>query len=539
MKDDNRSKAQLLTELGAARRRIAVLEAREIDGKPEAPGETDSEHLFRILVENSLDAMSIIDPDGRLRYLSPPFKDLMGYGPEEQIGANVLEPVHPDDLDKASVALGELLLSPWGTFKTEVRVQHKDGSWRTLEVLGNNLIDDPAIGGVITSFRDITERKLAEEALKESEAKYSALVEQARDGVAIIQDEVIKFANMAAGKISGYSSDELLGKRFQELIAPAERSDYDQRYKSRMSGEEIPGFIEGRLQRKDGELRDTEATGQLIQYQGRPAYMVAVRDITERKGMEAELEKHRHHLEELVAERTAEVYKTNVRLKQEITRRKKSESALRESEERFRSIVEAMPIPALISRKSDGQILYTNKHLISTFGLQSENISGLKTPDFYHDPADREAVLSTLLEQGHLHNYEVHVQKADGTPFWVLTSVEPMTFEGEQALFSSFYDVTERKEAEEALQQREEHFRALIENSSEVIVVLGNDGAIRYESPSLEKVTGYSVEERHGRSIFDLVHPDDIPILTKDYAQLMQAPGATMHAKLRGLWKDG
>ena len=663
MKDENKTKSQLLTELGAARRRIAVFEAPDNDGKLKVPGETDSEHLFRILVENSLDAMSIVDPDGRLRYLSPPFKHMLGYGPEEQIGANVLEPVHPDDLERASVALAELLQSPGGAFKTEVRVQHKDGSWRTLEVLGNNLIDDPAVGGVVTSFRDVTERKLAEEALKESEAKYSALVEQARDGVAIVQDEGIKFVNMAAGKISGYSSDELLSKRFVELIVPAERSDYDQRYKSRMSGEDIPGIIEGRLQRKDGEVRDTEASGQLIQYQGRPAYMAIVRDvterkraeqdlkeseakysalieqardgvaifqdgetkfansavqeitgysaaelagknflemilpaerdeysqryeqrmsgeeipksveariqrkdgtvreieasgqlieyegrpaymavardITERKRMEGELEGHRHHLEELVAERTAEVYTANVRLKQEIARRKKSESALRESEERFRSIVEAIPMPALVSRQSDGTVLYANKHVFPAFGLLSEDITGLRAKDFYHDPADREALLSTLLEQGRLHNYEVCVQKADGTPFWAMASIEPMTFKGEQALFSSFYDVTEHKEANEALRHQEEYFRALIENSLEGITVVKADGTIIYDGPSSGHVLGYKAEELAGNDGFPLIHPEDSGEVAKALNRLLENPEEAVQAELRVRHKDG
>lgn len=129
---------------------------------------------------------------------------------------------------------------------------------------------------------------------------------------------------------------------------------------------------------------------------------------------------------------------------------KRVEAALRESESRFRIITEANPVPIVISRMSDGLILYANAHLDLIFGLSPDTVVGQKTPDFYYDPADRQVMLDMLEERGgHLRNYEVRAKKADGTRFWVIASLQTIIFDGEPALFSGFYDISERKEAEE------------------------------------------------------------------------------------------
>jgi len=121
-----------------------------------------SEKHFRSLIENALDAIAIVDADGRLIYESPAFERMLGYSFEDRLGQNALELVHPDDMPAVTRGITELIRNPGIAQHTEVRARHKDGSWRTLEIVGRNLLDDPVVKGVVANFRDITGRKQAE-----------------------------------------------------------------------------------------------------------------------------------------------------------------------------------------------------------------------------------------------------------------------------------------------------------------------------------------------------------------------------------------
>jgi diguanylate cyclase (GGDEF)-like protein/PAS domain S-box-containing protein len=124
-----------------------------------------SEAHFRSLIENGMEVIAILEPDWTVRYESPSLERTLGYTPEEIIGRNAFENVHPEDLGRVREGLGRLLQTPGPGPGLEVRFRHKSGSWRWLEVRGNNLLADPNIRGVVVNSRDITERKNAEEQL--------------------------------------------------------------------------------------------------------------------------------------------------------------------------------------------------------------------------------------------------------------------------------------------------------------------------------------------------------------------------------------
>ncbi|MEW5801837.1 MAG: PAS domain S-box protein [bacterium] len=147
---------------------------------------------------------------------------------------------------------------------------------------------DGAVLGVIEDFKDITERKTAEDALRESEEKYSTLVEQAKDGVAIFQQGVITFVNKAGAQMVGCTVEELIGTSYLATISPEFREPAARRYRSHLAGEKVPSFFEVKLIGKDGTVKDVEVTTSLIQYGGKPAVMAITRDTTERKRIEKE-----------------------------------------------------------------------------------------------------------------------------------------------------------------------------------------------------------------------------------------------------------
>ncbi|MEG5173530.1 ATP-binding protein [Microcoleus sp. B3-D7] len=137
----------------------------------------------------------------------------------------------------------------------------------------------------------------------------------------------------------------------------------------------------------------------------------------------------------------------------------KAQLALRSSEEQFRAIASATPVPILVSRLCDGLIMYANAQLASLLNIPLEKLIGCSTPDFYFNPADRPKVLEALAKEGYLQNYEIHCKKSDGTAFWAMISVQSLVFNGQQTALCALYDLTQRKEAEQSLQESEKRLR--------------------------------------------------------------------------------
>lgn len=137
----------------------------------------------------------------------------------------------------------------------------------------------------------------------------------------------------------------------------------------------------------------------------------------------------------------------------------KAELAVRSSEEQFRAIASATPVPVLVSRLSDGLIMYANAQLASLLNIPLEELIGCCTPDFYFNPGDRPKVLDALAQDGYLQDYELQCKKSDGTPFWATISVQPLLFNSQPTALCALYDLTQRKQAEQTLQESEKRLR--------------------------------------------------------------------------------
>ncbi len=141
----------------------------------------ESEQRFRALIERSSDAAIMFDSGGTILYASPPIERLVGYAPEEMVGQNRMAFIDPHQHDAASAGFAHLLHEPGKFGSVQRRVRHRDGSWRWLEATASNWLHEPAVRAVVANLRDITERKQAEDALRESEQRFRDHAETVTD----------------------------------------------------------------------------------------------------------------------------------------------------------------------------------------------------------------------------------------------------------------------------------------------------------------------------------------------------------------------
>jgi PAS domain S-box-containing protein len=184
-----------------------------------------SEERFRSLVQYASDIITVIEPEGTIRYQSPSIERILGYGPEELIGTNAFDYVHQEDAKQVQSAFAEALKNQEVSPPVEFRFRHKDGSWRFLEAVGNNLLADPSVGGMVVNSRDITERKQAERersqllvreqvARAQAEAarqRLRAILDNLAEGVMVADPQGrVVFANPAACAMLDTPSGETL-----------------------------------------------------------------------------------------------------------------------------------------------------------------------------------------------------------------------------------------------------------------------------------------------------------------------------------------
>ena len=270
--------------------RILLSIIRDItDHKKSEDALQKSEERFRALIEHSHDAITLLAADGTVLYDSPSIQRVLGYSPTERIGRSVFEFVHPEDRRNMTRGFANFVQQPGAVDPSEVRFLHKDGTLRQIEGVRTNLLHESAVQAVVVNYRDITERKRAEEALKISEEKYRLVVENANDAILVLQDGMIKFPNHQATALSGYSEEEITGVPFASFIHADDKDMAMEMHRKRLQGDKIPLTYSFRFINKSGEAVWVQVTGVFITWEGRPAALVFLKDITIQKKLEEQL----------------------------------------------------------------------------------------------------------------------------------------------------------------------------------------------------------------------------------------------------------
>ncbi len=181
-----------------------------------------SESRFRALIEHSADAIALLDRMGRLlHFQSTAAGHILGYDMIDNEGRDIFELIHPDDRERVAAQLAQLMKEPGSLLTTELRLRHKDGSWRWVEATATNLLEEAAVNAVVVNYHDITARKQAEEALRLSEERFRALIENSSDAVSLVSAEGVDlYRSPSSDRILGYTDEEMIGGNVFENVHP-------------------------------------------------------------------------------------------------------------------------------------------------------------------------------------------------------------------------------------------------------------------------------------------------------------------------------
>ena len=360
-----------------------------------------------------------------------------------------------------------------------------------------------AVVGILGTFEDITERKQAQEALRKSEEQYRAVFDNAGIGIDLLdRDGKIVKMNPALLHLLGYREEELSQRSFLEITHPDDREISNRNLEALVTGGTDSYRLEKRYLRKDGSIVWVDLWTSTV------------------RGANGE-------------------HAGTVGVIQDITQRKRAEAALKESEEKFRNVVENMQ-DVFYRTDMQGTITMISPSGPGMIGYDSvDQIIGLNVgKDFYKNSDERDRLLGLLQEKGSVSDFEAELVRKDGNSIIVSTnshvyydkSGNPLGVEG------VFNDITARKHAEQALRESEKKYRSLFEDSIDAIYMTTTDGTLFEANQAFMDLFGYRKEELIGQSIL-VIYSD--PGDQKVFRQIIDEQGFVKDYSIRFLRKDG
>ena len=452
----------------------------------------ESEERYRQLSEDMPAFVSAFLPDGTVTYLNKPLAAWDDLDPAEMIGRNFYDFLSPADREMVRAILGAL--TPKQPLETHVqRYLMPDGRVLYHEWTNRAFFNE---AGQPTRYQavglDITERKRAEEALLESEKKYSLLINNANESILVAQDGLFKFVNPATlGLLGVHSEQELIDRPFPQFIHPDDRSMVVENYRRRITNEAAPPRYAFRVVTPQGIVKWVEINATLIEWQGRPATLNFLTDITERK---------------------------------------RTEEALLESEERLMDIIDFLPDATFVIDR-DGKVVAWNRAIEAMTGVLAEDMIGKGDYEyalpFYGTrrpilidlvlKADREveSKYDHIEKKGRALMGEAYMPNIWGRIVYLVGSATVL-YDSRGDVFGaieSIRDITESKQAEDSLIEAKEAAEAAVRSKSEFLANMSHE--IRTPLNAVVGLTGLLLEA-------------DLTAQERDYVETVRSSGNSL-----------
>ena len=461
-----------------------------------------NEEKLQAYLNNISDTIWLIDASMNMAYVSPSVTRLMGFLPEEIIGRPSALVIHPDDMGAVSNAQSYVLGHPGKPHTIQYRVSHKDGRWVHVESTGINMLDNPAINGVLITMRDITGRKRAEEEIAERGAMLQQIMDTASVAIGLVDmTGRITHANQRMAEMFSRTLEELVGCEYVELVHPSERETARKNMLALLASEIPYVDLERLYWRKDG----TEFWGHL-----------ACRRFHDVRGSELGL----------------------IGVITDISVRKQAEEALRNSEGRLNTILDNVGA-AIFIKDTQYRYTYVNRKACEIIGKTPEGILGRGDDAFFSRDSFEEIMRSDrpVIERGEkITREEVGLTTSDGLSrtYWAVKLPLRDSSGSITGLCGISTDITELKRVEEALLESENLLR-----ESQIIAGLGSymldiPTGLWTSTEVLDNLFG--IDEAYERSVegwLALVHPDDRTMMADYFKNEVLGQGKTFDREYR------
>ena len=437
------------------------------------------------IIDSTTDSVIKTNRDSIVTMWNRGAERIFGYSSEEMIGQPI-EILYSEQERHRLAEIIETLLRGEEITTTEVTCVHKNGKPVELALSVLPLKDE---NGNVVDFvgisKDISDRKKAQKALHDSENRYRSVIENAGEGIVVVQDGKLRFVNSRLTFVTGHSQEESMSRPFIEFVHPEDRKRVAEVHAARLRGEQVPSVYEFRIIDNNGQTRWLENNGVLIEWNGKPASLNFLRDITARK---------------------------------------KAEEALREREEMIRALVETSR-DWIWSIDLNGVHTYCNPAIEQILGYSPDELVGKRSLDLIHDD-DRMRVETNLPtwidEKRGWSNLMLRWRHKDGTYRYLESNAVPiLNLENELVGFRGVdRDITDRNRAEEALKESEEKFRSLAEQSPNMIFI-NRKGRIIYANKKCEEVMGYKREEFYSPDFdfLSLIAPESVDSIKDNFTR--------------------
>ncbi len=413
---------------------------------------------------------------------------------DEVLGVLSVMSYTPNQYTQADVELLEILATLAAT------------AWRNIRLVERRVEAEEALRQAQADLERRVDERTAElekrtSEVAEAEERFRAIVEASPTPLLLssVSDGTVLFANERLEHLIGAEPGSLMGRKTPDFYYdPTDRPDVIDHVQKQ-------GYVrdyELRIKKADGTPIWISLSIQPLMYDGDPAVASSLLDITERK---------------------------------------QTEEALRASEESYRNLFDNLTELVYI-QGLDGRFLNVNEAVLQAYGYTREEMIG-QTPDFM---ADRERVdLEATQEhfrravEGESQRFDWWGRRKDGSVFPKEVVLTPARYFGQDVVIAVARNISDRVEAEAALRRSEEHFRRLIENASDLISILDENGVVRYESPAVTRMLGYEPGEILGKSVLEFLLPEEVAFTLERLQYVVQHPGETISAEFHFRHKDG